>query len=137
MGELITVEGWEYTKSNQVPEQSPPNVALDFAITATPQLSSNTRGAGNAVVIEKIDLSCTCSGAYGPSLTFQGEGSATLLPGSQKVRVNGQPIVLIGDQVTITCSGTVTNTVTSATTTGVASITVTVSNTNQTKIRAS
>ena len=59
-------------------------------------------------MLKEIKLQCNCSGDYGGGNTFQGSGNASIVASSQTVKCESQPILLKGDQVTITCTGTVT-----------------------------
>ena len=54
----------------------------------------------------------------------------------QRVSCEGKPLLLVGDQVTITCSGTATDTASGTPAPVNASVTVTIGNGNQTTISA-
>jgi hypothetical protein len=89
------------------------------------------------VLIDRISLACACSGNFSPTQTYVGSGNAEILPRRDRVRCEGKPLLLVGDQVRITCSGTATDT-TSGTTTpeAKASVTMTIVDGNQTTILA-
>ncbi|WP_066382795.1 MULTISPECIES: hypothetical protein [unclassified Anabaena] len=131
MGKLITVSGRTLLLSGQ----SPPT--LNYQVVETDIQATKTRGNKKPILIQQIKLDCTCFGSYSVTTTFSGTGSAVIVASSTTVKCENQPILLAGDQVTITCSGTITETSTGATSSGTASVTVTVSNTNQTNIFAS
>lgn len=129
MGKLITVSGYTFQLSGQTPS------TVTFAVTATPVPAKKTKGAGKALIIEKIVFSATCSGSHSGH-PYAGSGSATLVGSSTKVKCEQQAIVLVGDKITISCTGAYTPP-SSSPVPADASVTVTVTNTNQTKIRAS
>ena len=132
MGKLITVLGRTLSLSGQ----SPPR--LTYQVVGTDIPATKTRGNKQPILIQQIQLQCTCSGNYVPGTsTFSGQGSAVIVASSATVKCEKQLILLAGDQGTIVCNGTVTVTSTGVTSPGTASVTVTVTNTNQTNIFAS
>jgi hypothetical protein len=131
MGKLITVSGRTLLLSGQ----SPPT--LNYQVVATDVPATTTQGNKKPILIQQIQLQCTCSGNYSGTTTFVGSGSAVIVASSTTVKCEKQPILLAGDQVTIICNGTITDTSTGATSPGTASVTVTVNNTNKTNIFAS
>ena len=132
MSKLITVTGRSLSLSGQ---SHPP---LNYEITETDTQATTTSAEGNLVLLQQIQLQCNCSGDYveGTS-TFVGSGNASIIASSTTVKCESKPIVLAEDKVTITCSGTVTQTSSGATSPGTASVTVTVTNTNQATVSAS
>jgi hypothetical protein len=131
MGKLIVVDG----RQLQLTTKSHPS--LNYTVTETDVKAAKTRGHGKTVVVQQIALQCACSGDYvtGTS-TFVGSGSAVIAGATTRVRCEGHPILLNGNKVTITCTGTVTTTSGGATSPGTASVTVGVVNTGQTDIFA-
>ena len=47
---------------------------------------------------------------FSPTQTYVGSGNAEIVAQRQRVSCEGKPLLLVGDQVTITCSGTATDT---------------------------
>ena len=129
MSQAIVVGGWTYSPSGQDP------AVLTYSVTATATTAARTRGRSQSLVIKQIVFKCTCSGTLPSSEAFTGSGEATLTANTQRVRCEGQPIVLEGDQVKIKCAGTATppgGTPRTAT----ASVTVTVNSAGQQTILA-
>jgi hypothetical protein len=130
MGELITVAGRTLTQSNPTP------ATVTFTIVETDVPAARTNGAGHPVLLDRISLACTCSGNFSPTQTYVGSGNAQIVAQRQRVSCEGKPLLLVGDQVTITCSGTATDTASGTPVAANASITVTIGNGNQTTIFA-
>lgn len=128
MGDLVTISGRTLSQSAQTP------ASLTFSITEVDHPALRSFGHGNAILINKIDLECTCSGNYAPGQTFTGTGSASIVANTTRVKCEGQSILRQGDNVTITCDGTITETSSGTTSPGSASVTVTITNANQTDI---
>lgn len=131
MGNLVTVFGRTLSKSGQSPS------TLTYTITETDSNALKTFGRGEAILIKEIRLDCNCTGNYAAGQTFVGSGTAAIVANTNRVKCEGESILLEGDSVTITCSGTVTETSTGLTSSGTASVTVTITNTNQSNIFAS
>ena len=132
MGTLITVAGRTLSLSGQS------HPSLNYQIVETDVPATKTRGNKQSILTQQIQLQCNCSGDYiSGTSTFVGTGSAVIVASSTTVKCEQQQILLAGDKGTIVCNGTITVTSTGATSPGTASVTVTVSNTNQTNIFAS
>jgi hypothetical protein len=130
MGELITVAGRTLTQSNLTP------ATVTFTIVETDVPAARTNGAAHPVLVDRISLACTCSGNFSPTQTYVGSGNAQIVAQRQRVSCEGKPLLLVGDQVTITCSGTATDTASGTPVAANASVTVTIGNGNQTTIFA-
>ena len=131
MSDLITVFGRTLSPSGQSPS------TLTYTITETYTNASKTCGKSETVLIKEIQLHCDCAGDYAAGQTFAGSGDASIQANTNRVKCEGESILLKGDNVSITCNGTVTTTSGGATSPGSASVTVTITNTNQTNIFAS
>ena len=128
---LITVAG------RTLEQSEPSHSGLTYSITETDNPAAKTNGNGNSILIEQIDLSCQCSGDYvAGTSTFTGSGNASIVANTPRITCEGGSILLKGDNVVITCNGTITNTSTSATSPGTATVKVTISNPNQDNIFA-
>ena len=88
------------------------------------------------LLIDRISLACTCSGNFSPTQTYVGSGNAEIVANRQRVHCEGKPLLLVGDQVTITCSGTATDTASGTPVAANASVTVTITAGNQPTILA-
>lgn len=131
MSKLITVDG----RQLQLLNKSHPT--LTYTVTETDLKALKTLGRSKALLVQQIALQCSCSGDYvSGTSTFVGQGAAVIAAKTTRVRCEGKPLVLEGDEVTITCTGTVTTTAGGATAPGTASVTVKVVNPNQTNIFA-
>jgi hypothetical protein len=130
MGKLIVVAGRTLKQSKLTPD------TVDFTIAETDVPAARTNGNAQPVLIERISLACTCSGDFSPTQTYVGSGNAEILPRRDRVRCEGKPLLLVGDQVTITCSGTATDKTSAATVAANASVTVTIVDGNQTTVLA-
>ena len=130
MGKLIVVAGRTLQQSDPSP------TTVTFTITETDVAAKKTNGNAHPVLIDRISLACTCSGDFSPTQTYVGSGNMEILPSRNRVRCEGKPLLLVGDQVTITCSGTATDKTTAATVAANASVTVTIVDGNQTNILA-
>ena len=130
MGKLITVAGRTLTQSNPTP------ATVTFTIVETDIPAARTSGGANPILIDRISLACTCSGEFSPTQTYVGSGNAEIVAKRQRVSCEGKPMLLVGDQVTITCSGTATDTASGTPVPANASVTVTIGNGNQTTISA-
>ncbi|GAB61450.1 MAG: hypothetical protein DWB56_04990 [Candidatus Jettenia sp.] len=129
MGNLIAVSGRTLTQS----EKSHQNLA--YTITETDVKTVRTFGHGKEILINQIKLSCTCSGDYvAGTSTFSGKGEAAIVANSKRVKCEGQSILLEGDEVTITCEGTITDNSSGATAKGTATVTVKITDSNQKNI---
>jgi len=128
MGKPIAVDSWAQELSAQTPS------TLTYKVQPTIFAAAKTRASGKKLLISKIVLSCSCSGDYvtGTS-TFVGAGQAAIEAQSPGLRCEGQPVLLEGDKVTITCDGTITTTASGATGPGKASVTVTIKSAGQQK----
>lgn len=131
MGKLIAVSGRTLVQSNP----TPPGVSFTLVETDIPALRAQAQGS--AVLLEKIHLECTCSGNYAAGQTFSGTGSGDIAASTPRVQCQGKSILCEGDAVTLTCSGTVTDTASGTTFPGTATVTVTIQNPNQTSVFAS
>jgi hypothetical protein len=130
MGKLIAVARRTLTQSNPTP------ATVTFTIRETDVPATRTNGNANPMLLDKISLECTCSGNFSPTQTYEGSGRADIVATRQRVRCEGKPLLLVGDQVTITCSGTAKDTASGTTVTADATVTVTISGANQTTILA-
>jgi hypothetical protein len=131
MAELIAVAGRSLAQSDPTP------VTVKFTITETDVAAARTNGNANPVLIDRIALACNCSGNFSPTQTYVGTGNAEIVAQRERVRCEGKPLLLVGDQVTITCSGTATDTVSGTMVDAEASVTVTIVDGNQATIVAS
>ena len=129
MSKLITVTG----RSLSLSGKSHPN--LNYKIEGKDTSATTTSAEGKQILLQQIQLQCDCSGDYGGGNTFQGKGNASIVASSQTVKCEDKPIVLAEDKITITCSGTVTPSA-GASSPGEASVTITVTDTNQTTVLA-
>jgi hypothetical protein len=130
MGKLIAVAGRTLTQSNPTP------ATVTFKIVETDVPAARANGGAHPVLIDRISLACTCSGNFSPTQTYVGSGNAQIVPQRQRVRCEGKPLLLVGDQATITCSGTATDTASGTPVAANASVTVTIGDGNQTTIFA-
>jgi hypothetical protein len=131
MGKLIAVAGRTLEQSQLTPS------TVTFTIVETDVAAAGANGNARPVLIDRIALACTCGGDFSPTQTYVGSANAEILPSRDRVRCEGKPLLLVGDQVTITCSGTATDKTTAATAPANASVTVTIVDGNQTTILAS
>jgi hypothetical protein len=129
MGKLITVAKRTLTQSNPTP------VTVIFTIRETDVPAARTNGNAQPMLLDKISLECTCSGNFSATQTYEGSGRADILSARERVRCEGKPLLLVGDQVTITCSGTAKD-ASGTTVPADATVTVTISDANQTTILA-
>jgi hypothetical protein len=129
MGKLIAVAGRTLTQSNPTP------ATVTFTIVETDFPAIKTNGSGHPMLVDKVSLVCTCSGNLPSMETYVGSGSAEVVSKRQRVRCEGKPLLLVGDQVTIECSGTATAP-NGATRDAKASVTVTIGDANQTTLFA-
>jgi hypothetical protein len=130
MGKLIAVAKRTLTQSNPTP------LTVTFKIRETDLPAARTNGDADPVLLDKISLECTCSGNFSPTQTYVGSGRADIVSTRKRVRCEGKPLLLVGDQVTITCSGKATDTTSGTTVDADATVTVTISDANQTTILA-
>jgi hypothetical protein len=130
MGKLVAVAGRTLTQSNPTP------ATVTFTIVETDLPAARTKGSGHPVLIDRISLACTCGGNFSPTQTYEGTGNAEIVSGRQRVRCEGKPLLLVGDQVTIACSGTAKDTTSGTTVPAQASVTVTIGDANQTTLFA-
>jgi hypothetical protein len=128
MGKLIAVAKRTLTQSNPTPAK------VTFTIRETDVPAARTNGNGQPMLLDKISLECTCGGDFSPSQTYQGSGRADIVATRERVRCEGKALLLVGDQVTITCSGMATDA--SGSVPANATVTVTISDANQTTILA-
>ena len=103
MGKIIAVAGRTLTQSNPTPD------TVTFTIVETDVPAARTNGGAHPMLIDRISLACTCSGNFSPTQTYVGSGNAEIVAKRQRVSCEGKPLLLVGDQVTITCSGTATD----------------------------
>jgi uncharacterized Zn-binding protein involved in type VI secretion len=130
MAKLVAVAGRTLTQSNPTP------ATVNFTIVETDLPATRTKGSGQPVLIDRIALACTCGGNFSPTQKYVGTGNAEIVSGRQRLRCEGKPLLLIGDQVTIACSGTATDTTSGTTMPANASVTVTITDAKQTTVRA-
>jgi hypothetical protein len=130
MGKLIAVAKRTLTQSNPTP------LTVTFAIRETDVPAARTNGNAHPMLLDKISLECTCSGNFSPTQTYVGSGRADIVSTRERVRCEGKPLLLAGDQVTITCSGKATDTTSGTTVDADATVTVTISDASQTTILA-
>lgn len=128
MGKLIVVAGRTLEQSDPSPD------TVIFTIAETDVAAARTNGKAQPMLIDRISLACTCSGDFSRTQTYVGAGNAEILARRDRVRCEGKPLLLVGDQVTIACSGTATDKTTAATAPANASVTVTIVDGNQTTI---
>lgn len=132
MSKLITVGG------RTLEQTSPSHPTLTYTITETDTPAERTTGGDNPVLIQQIALQCNCSDDYvANTSTFVGSGAAAIVAHTSKVTCEGQSIILEGDEVLITCEGTITVTSSGVSSPGAATVTVRIANTNQSTIIAS
>jgi hypothetical protein len=130
MGKLIVVAGRTLEQSKLTPD------TVKCTIVETDVPAARTNGNAQPVLIDRISLACTCSGDFSPTQTYVGSGNAEIVAQRQRVSCEGKPLLLVGDQVTITCSGTATDTASGTPVAANASVTVTIGNGNQSTIFA-
>jgi hypothetical protein len=132
MGKLIVVDGMKLTLSGQ----NPPTVTTSITGT-TVKAATKTQGGGKKVLISHIEVTVQFSGHYdaAKTLVFQGTASGNITAKTPRVTCEGQAILLDGDSTTIPCTGSITAP-NGATSSGPASVTVTITNANQTTIFA-
>jgi hypothetical protein len=130
MGKLITVAGRTLIQSNPMP----PTVI--FTIVETDVPAARTNGGAHPLMIDRISLACSCSGNFAATQTYVGSGNAEIVARRQRVHCEGKPPLLVGDQVTITCWGTATDTASGTPVPANASVTVTITAGNQATILA-
>lgn len=130
MGKLIAVAKRTLTQSNPTP------ATVTFTIAETDIPAARTNGNAHPVLIDRISLVCICGGNFSPTQTYVGSGNAEIVSKRQRVLCEGKSLLLVGDQVTITCSGTATHTTSGTTVNAEASVTVTIGDGNQTTILA-
>jgi hypothetical protein len=125
----MVVAGRKLVQSD--PKPDPPTGAVVYTLTETDLSARRTTLEGKAVLLEEIKLECACSGSIGPN-TYTGDGKAGIVAKTPRVTCEGHQLLLIGDKVTVDCTGT-TTTPSGVTTTGVAaSVTVAISDAAQT-----
>lgn len=130
----VAVLGRTLTQSNPQPG---PTVTFSLVETDVPALRVTAQGS--AVALQQISLVCTCSGTLDAAgnITYTGSGAAAITANTPRVTGHMQQVLREGDQVTLSCTGTSTNTQTNVTTPDVpASVTVTISDAGQTKVLA-
>ncbi len=111
-------------------DPQPANTVV-FTLTETDLPAKRTTLEGKALLLEEIQLKCACSGSIGPN-TYKGDGKASITAKTARVTCEGHQLLLLGDKVTVNCTGT-TTTPSGATTTGVAaSVSVAISDAAQT-----
>jgi hypothetical protein len=130
MGKIIAVAGRTLTQSNATPD------TVIFTIVETDVPAARTNGGAHPLLIDRISLACTCSGNFSPTQTYAGSGNAQIVAKRQRVSCEGKPLLLVGDQVTITCSGTARDTASGTPVPANASVTVTITAGNQPTILA-
>jgi hypothetical protein len=130
MGKLIAVAQRTLTQSNPTP------ATVTFKIRETDVPAARTSGNDHPVLLDRISLECTCSGNFSPTQTYVGSGRADIVSTRERVRCEGKPLLLVDDQVTITCSGKATDTTSGTTVDADAKVTVTISDASQTTILA-
>jgi hypothetical protein len=130
MGKLIAVAKRTLTQSNPTP------LTVTFKIRETDVPAARTNGNAHPVLLDRISLECTCSGNFSPTQTYVGSGRADIVSTRKRVRCEGKPLLLVGDQVTITCWGTATDTASGTPVPANASVTVTITAGNQATILA-
>jgi hypothetical protein len=128
MGKLITVARRTLTQSNPTP------ATVIFTIRETDVPAVRTNGNAQPMLLDRISLECTCSGSFSMTQTYEGSGRADIVATRERVRCEGKSLLLVGDQVTITCSGMAKDA--SGSVPANATVTVTISDANQTTILA-
>lgn len=105
MQQPIVIMGRTLTLSGGLP------ASLTFTLTPpavdSPALRTTGKG-GQAVLIDKISVSVSASGTYGPGATFTGTGSDSIVAATPRVTCEGKQLLTEGDNVTVTCNGTIT-----------------------------
>jgi hypothetical protein len=98
--------------------------------------AARANGGGHPVLIDRISLACSCSGNFSAKQTYVGSGNAQIVAQRQRVSCEGKALLLVGDQVTIACSGTATDTASDTPGPANASVTVTITDAGQTTVFA-
>jgi hypothetical protein len=107
---------------------------LTYTVTEVPEPASRTViGNDQPILVNQIQLKCNCNGDYvSGTSTFVGTGSASITAKPDRiVECEGKSVLLVGDEVTITCQGTITTTSTGATSAGNATVKATIKTPNQ------
>ena len=126
MQKPIVLLGRTLVQSDPKPLGSSLTFTLTPAPVDTPALRTSGKG-GVPVLIDQIALSCSCTGDYVPGTsTFSGNGAAAIVASTPRVECESKQMLTEGDQVTITCNGTITTTASGTTAPGTAQITVSI-----------
>jgi hypothetical protein len=129
----VVVVGYTLTQSDKSPVQSPPATDVTYTLTPTPSPAQRTTAEGKAVLLKELALQCTASGTIN-SLAYSGTGSASIVAHTPRVTCEGEQLLLEGDNVTVSCTGTVTTS--SGTSPAASSVKVTITNAAQTTVVA-
>jgi len=133
MQKNVVVSGRTLTQSGATPS------TVTFTLTPVDVPAMRITGQNSPVLLQEIQITCVCGGTVDAAgnLTYVGDGSGSIVASTPHVSGEGQDVLLEGDNVTINCSGTSTNTSSGVTTDGVpASVTVTISSAGQTRVTA-
>lgn len=125
----IAVAGRTLAQSD--PKPDPPTGAVVYSLKPTDLAARRTTLEGKALLLKEIKLECACSGSIGLN-TYKGDGKASIAAKTSRVTCEGHQLLLLGDKVTVNCTGT-TTTSSGAETAGVAaSVSVAISDAAQT-----
>src|SRR4051794_29166353 len=131
----VAVAGYTFEQSNPLPA-----AAVTFTITVEDVPAQRVTATSKPVLVKELSLNCTCSGSLEKAgqITYAGTGSGVLVATTSRVTCEGREVIARGDNVTVECTGTSTDTKTGTTTPGVgASVKVTVIDAGQTIVLAS
>lgn len=103
----VVVVGYTLTESDKSPVESP-TTKVTYTLTPTPSPAQRTTAEGKAVLLKELKLQASASGTIN-SLTYTGSGNATIVAHTPRVACEGEQLLLEGDNVTVSCTGTVTN----------------------------
>ncbi len=125
MGKLVGIT------TRTLSQSSPTPTTVTFNITAINKEAQKTRGNGHVLLLEKIMLQCNCTGEFSPTQTYQGTGNSEITVPRLRVRCEGAPLLLDGDEATIHCTGVATDKSSGSTTPANASVKVTITDSGQ------
>lgn len=127
--ELIAVD------SRTIEQSGADQASVTFTLTETNTPARATGAEGSDVLVDRISVSCSCSGSIG-SDSYTGSGTADIVASTARVKIDGKDVICEGDSVRLTCNGMVTNSSSSATSPMTASVTLTVRPAGQTSCNA-